>query len=234
MGIGHSAGRNGPAEVWSLGCRTGNFSGIDLYLAGIFGGEVVREGGLDGDLGYVAFERDRNVCGCTGGNGLRGRTAHQKAAGTLGSGGHLGEGAVINGGGGFLERQQSRFVGDIAYRSIGDRVKLDALAGCAFGKGESGFLGRDFRGGEVTPYDQAAVRVEAEQRDRRQRFLSYFSGGRGVEEGAGLSRVGFGYERDGNETAVRRRRYGFLLLFGARSEGQQSGQRINKFSHGCV
>ena len=85
-----------------------------------------------------------------------------ETAGTLGSGGHLGEGAVINGGGGFLERQQSRFVGDIAYRSIGDGVELDTLAGHAFGKGESGFLGRDFRRGEVTPYDQAAVRVEAE------------------------------------------------------------------------
>ena len=215
MGIGHSAGRNGPAEVWSLGRRTGNFSGIDLYLAGIFGGEVVREGGLDGDLGYVALERDRNVCGCTGGNGLRGRTAHQKAAGTLGSGGHLGEGAVINGGGGFLERQQSRFVGDIAYRSIGDRVKLDALAGCAFGKGESGFLGRDFRGGEVTPYDQAAVRVEAEQRDRRQRFLSYFSGGRGVEECAGLGRIFLGNERDAHVVVSGGGRRNLLLFLGA-------------------
>ena len=215
MGIGHSAGRNGPAEVWSLGRRTGDFSGIDLYLAGIFGGEVVREGGLDGDLGYVAFECDRNVCGCTGGNGLRGRTAHQKTAGTLGSGGHLGEGAVINGGGGFLERQQSRFVGDIAYRSIGDRVKLDALAGCACGKGESGFLGRDFRGGEVTPYDQAAVRVEAEQRDRRQRFLSYFSGGRGVEECAGLGRIFLGNERDAHVVVSGGGRRNLLLFLGA-------------------
>lgn len=163
MSEGHCAGRNGPTEIRSLGCRTGNFSGIDLYLAGIFGGEVGREGGLDGDLGYVALERDGYVGSLSrSGDRLRGRTAHQKAAGTLGSGGHLGEGAVINGGGGFLERQQSRFVGDIAYRSIGDGVKLDALAGCAFGKGEGGFLGRDFRRGEVTPYDQAAVRVEAE------------------------------------------------------------------------
>jgi len=235
MGIGHSAGRNGPAEVWSLGRRTGNFSGIDLYLAGIFGGEVGREGGLDGDLGYVALERDGYVGSLShGGYGLGRGTAHQETAGTLGCGGHLGEGAVINGGGGFLERQQSRFVGDIAYRSIGDGVKLDALAGCALGKGESGFLGRDFRRGEVTPYDQAAVRVEAEYRKRREGFFPTFGRGRGIEEGAGLSRVGFGYERDGNETAVRRRRYGFLLLFGARSEGQQSGQRINKFSHGCV
>lgn len=232
MGIGHSAGRNGPAEVWSLGCRTGNFSGIDLYLAGIFGGEVVREGGLDGDLGYVALERDRNVGSLScGGYGLGRGAAHQKAAGTLGSGGHLGEGAVINGGGGFLERQQSRFVGDIAYRSIGDRVKLDALAGCAFGKGESGFLGRDFRGGEVTPYDQAAVRVEAEQRDRRQRFLSYFSGGRGIEECAGLGRIFLGNERDAHVVVSGNGRRNFLLFLGARGEGQQSGQRIKNLFH---
>lgn len=221
MGIGHSAGRNGPAEVWSLGCRTGNFSGIDLYLARVFGGEVGREGGLDGDLGHVAFERDGYVCGCTGGNGLRGRTAHQKAAGTLGSGGHLGEGAVINGGGGFLERQQSRFVGDIAYRSIGDGVKLDALAGCAFGKGEGGFLGRDFRGSEVTPYDQAAVRVETEQRDRRQRFLSCL--GRRGRIGKGAGGVRFIGKRYGDLSLSRNRRIHFVRFLAARGK-PPSGQ----------
>ena len=117
---------------------------------------------------------------------------------------------------GFLERQQSRFVGDIAYRSIGDRVKLDALAGCAFGKGESGFLGRDFRRGEVTPYDQAAVRVEAEQRDRRQRFLSCLGCRGRIEKGA--SGVRFIGKRYGDLFLSQNRRIHFVRFPAARGK----------------
>ena len=101
----------------------------------------------------------------------------------FGGGGHFGEGAFVEGRGGFLERQQSRFIGDIVDRGIGDSI-LYALAVCAFGKCKSSFLGRDFREGEVTPYDQAAVRVETEQRDRRQRFLSCLGCRGRIEKGA--------------------------------------------------
>lgn len=139
----------------------------------------------------------------------------------FGGGGHFGEGAIIKGGGGFLERQQSRFVSDIAYRSIGDGVKLDALADCALGKGEGGFLGRDFRRSEVTPYDQAAVRVEPEQRDRRQRFLSCL--GHRSRIGKGASSVRFIGKRYGDLSLSRNRRIHFVRFLAARGK-RPSGQ----------
>lgn len=134
--------------------------------------------------GHITFKRDGYVGSLSlGGYGLGRGAAHQETAGMFGGGGHFGEGAFVEGRGGFLERQQSRFIGDIVDRGIGDSI-LYALAVCAFGKCKSSFLGRDFREGEVTPYDQAAVRVETEQRDRRQRFLSCLGCRGRIEKGA--------------------------------------------------
>ena len=233
MGVGHGSGCGRAAEVRSLGCRAGNFSGIDLYLARVFGGEVGRKGGLDGDLGHIAFEGDGHVGSLSRGSyGLGRGAAHQEPAGTFGGGGHLGEGAVIEGRGGFLERQQGRLIGDVAYRRVGDGIELDALAGCASGKGESGLLGRDLRGSEITSYKQAPVGIETEQGDRRERFFPAFGRGRGVEEGAAPGRDGFGDERDGDLVAAGGgNRNGDLFLFGARGEGDGSGKCQNDVFH---
>ena len=221
MGVGHGSGCGRAAEVGGLGRRAGEDGGVDLYLARVFGGEVGRKGGLDGDLGHVAFERDGHVGGLShGGNRLGRGAAHQETARTFGGGGDLGEGAVIEGRGGFLERQQGRLIGDVAYCRVGDGVELDALAGCASGKGESGLLGRNLRGSEITSYQQAPIGIETEKRNRREGFLSYFGRGRSVEEGAALGRVFLGNERYGNVARFHRDRNRFLLFLGARGKRQ--------------
>jgi len=163
--------------------------------------------------GHITFKRDGYVGSLSlGGYGLGRGAAHQETAGMFGGGGHFGEGAFVEGRGGFLERQQSRFIGD----SI-----LYALAVCAFGKCKSSFLGRDFREGEVTPYDQAAVRVEAGQRDRRQRFLSCL--GRRGRIGKGVSSVRFIGKRYGDLSLSRNRRIHFVRFLAARGK-PPSGQ----------
>ena len=172
--------------------------------------------------GHITFKRDGYVGSLSlGGDGLGRGAAHQETAGMFGGGGHFGEGAVVEGRGGFLERQQSRFIGDIVDRGIGDSIKLYALAGCASGKCKSSFLGRDFREGEVTPYDQAAVRVETEQRDRRQRFLSCL--GRRGRIGKGAGGVRFIGKRYGDLSLSRNRRIHFVRFLAARGK-PPSGQ----------
>ena len=73
--------------------------------------------------GHITFKRDGYVGSLSlGGYGLGRGAAHQETAGMFGGGGHFGEGAFVEGRGGFLERQQSRFIGDIVDRGIGDSI----------------------------------------------------------------------------------------------------------------
>jgi len=120
---------------------------------------------------------------------------HNESSGPLGLGGYFGKGAVVFGRGGFAQCHQRRLTGNTADGFVRHDVKVAVLSGQSVRDGERGFLGRQFRIGEVTLHEQSSVSSEDQHADRREAFLPAFGRGRRVEEGFGPGRSGI--EREG-------------------------------------
>ena len=120
---------------------------------------------------------------------------HNESSGPLGFCGYFGKGAVVFGGGGFAQGHQRRLSGNTVDGFVRYDVKVAVLSGQSVRDGERGFLGRQFRIGEVTLHEQSSVSSEDQHADRREAFLPAFGRGCRVEEGFGPGRSGI--EREG-------------------------------------